>query len=74
MLNNCNTELVNLTNSEISNFISLAPEDFKKAAIAKNIYTNNPQKISTCATQAVLTASAKLLASGAAYKCFCTKF
>ena len=59
MLDKCNAKLVNLSDSEIKLFTSLAPKDFFKASIPENTYLNN-QAINTFASKTILSTSAKI--------------
>ncbi len=60
MLEDCNTELVNLSETEIKTFISLSPEEFYRLPIPTDTYPNNLNKVNTFASKTILTASAKL--------------
>jgi len=60
MLQNCNAELVNLSDDEINKFVSLAPQEFKKLPIPANTYPQTPNEINSFASFTILSTSAKL--------------
>jgi TRAP transporter TAXI family solute receptor len=59
MLDNCGTELVPLSNSEIDLFNSISSASFHETYIPAQIY-NNSSRIKTFASKTILTASSKL--------------
>lgn len=60
ILNNCDTKLVNLSDKEITKFISLAPNDFFKESIPSYIYKTNPNSVKTFASRTILSTSKDL--------------
>jgi hypothetical protein len=60
ILNKCDTKLVNLSDKEITKFISLAPNDFFKSSIPNNTYKANPKSVKTFASKTILSASKDL--------------
>ena len=60
VLDNCDTQLISLSESEIKDFIGLSPIYFRKEFIPANTYKSQNKAILTFATKASLTASKKL--------------
>lgn len=60
MINNCDADLISLSDSEIKDFISLSPKYFSQSFIPKNTYKKIHHNVNTFSSKTILTASAKL--------------
>jgi len=60
ILNNCDTKLVSLSDKEIAEFVSLAPDDFFQKSIPNDTYKANPNEVKTFASRTILSTSEDL--------------
>lgn len=60
MIDDCNTELVSLSDSEIETFVKLSPKEFRRSFIPKNTYNDTLEEVETFASTTILTASVNL--------------